>query len=453
MPVQPTMGTIVAGKPAPAAAGHTAPSAGTTPFLDSLKPLLTGRPSSPPQQHPAQPVANPVVQGKILQNGAETAQSEDQASEQASPTPTNQNSKATPPIPATQPHAIALLGNTSAEQSSALAVDSLTDTNGLTPGPRSLQRLGATSHLAARKPDPASKQSDASVCVPSTLFQTLPDALPCSAKAPEPQVEEQPAQMSGDQPEPVRGHARGNEVVTSTASSPADALGETTANSNAKPGEPDIPLPANPPPASANKTAEPALMSPTSLVIPEPTAGSTTAAPAAPAQTHASSSGAALSPAAQIAPAIVSLATTSSGTQQLTVRLDPEELGRVEIRIEQPKDGAAQVTIIADRPETLNLLLRDQPQLQHALDQAGIPAEGRAVTFHVASADPSAGSNQYAPSPDTGGSGMQADSGSSHREQRSARPSKNAENEPLAPIPSAASFSVRQVRLGLDITA
>ena len=68
----------------------------------------------------------------------------------------------------------------------------------------------------------------------------------------------------------------------------------------------------------------------------------------------------------------------------MSIRLDPEELGRVEIRIEQGGTSAARVTLTADRSQTLDLLMRDQAQLHHALDQAGIPAEGRAVTFHLA---------------------------------------------------------------------
>ena len=78
----------------------------------------------------------------------------------------------------------------------------------------------------------------------------------------------------------------------------------------------------------------------------------------------------------------------SDGTQRVTMRLDPPELGRVQVRIDRPTDAPARVEITVEKAETLTLLLRDQTQLQRALDQAGVPAEGRSVTFHVASPEP-----------------------------------------------------------------
>ena len=94
------------------------------------------------------------------------------------------------------------------------------------------------------------------------------------------------------------------------------------------------------------------------------------------------------SPAAQLAPVLVSLRHMADGTQRLTMRLDPPELGHVQVRIDRSPDASARVEITVEKAETLTLLLRDQPQLQHALDQAGVPAEGRSVTFHVASPEP-----------------------------------------------------------------
>ncbi len=77
------------------------------------------------------------------------------------------------------------------------------------------------------------------------------------------------------------------------------------------------------------------------------------------------------------------------GAQRLTVRLDPPELGQVQIKIDRPSDAPARVEITVQKQETLTLLLRDQPQLQRALDQAGVPADGRTVTFHIAASGPS----------------------------------------------------------------
>jgi len=93
-------------------------------------------------------------------------------------------------------------------------------------------------------------------------------------------------------------------------------------------------------------------------------------------------------PVTQVAPVLVSLLHAPDGTQRLTLRLDPPELGHVQIRIERPSEGPARVEIIVERQETLNLLVRDQVQLQRALDQAGVPPDGRSVIIHIASAEP-----------------------------------------------------------------
>jgi hypothetical protein len=99
-------------------------------------------------------------------------------------------------------------------------------------------------------------------------------------------------------------------------------------------------------------------------------AGASAAAPSTPA------------PAEQVAASISRLGNASS--QILIVRLNPGELGHVQITIARPNDGPASVSLVAERPETLLLLLRDQPHLNQALDQAGIPSEARTLTFDLA---------------------------------------------------------------------
>jgi flagellar hook-length control protein FliK len=107
------------------------------------------------------------------------------------------------------------------------------------------------------------------------------------------------------------------------------------------------------------------------------------------------------SPAEQIAPALLAITQGQDGVQRLTLRLHPAELGMVQVQIEQPKAGSATVAITAERPETLQMLMRDQPQLHRALDQAGVPSQGRSVEFHigpVTHAAPSSGTGDNAAS-------------------------------------------------------
>ena len=119
-----------------------------------------------------------------------------------------------------------------------------------------------------------------------------------------------------------------------------------------------------------------------SVFPPEPTAtAATVSAPVAPA--HASPA-AATPPAAQIGSGPLTLGPAADGSQQMTLRLHPAELGVVQVQIGRSDTGAAHVEITAEKADTLQALLRDQPQLHRALDDAGVPAAGRAVTFHAA---------------------------------------------------------------------
>jgi Meckel syndrome type 1 protein len=88
-------------------------------------------------------------------------------------------------------------------------------------------------------------------------------------------------------------------------------------------------------------------------------------------------------PARQLAPVVVSLV-LGRGDEALTISLDPGELGRVEVSIGQGKD-AGQVRIVAERPETLALLQRDQRELDRALTQAGLGDVARSLSFSLAS--------------------------------------------------------------------
>ena len=88
-------------------------------------------------------------------------------------------------------------------------------------------------------------------------------------------------------------------------------------------------------------------------------------------------------PARQLAPVLVSLA-LGSRDEALTIALDPVELGRVEVSIGQGKE-AGQVRIVAERPETLALLQRDQRELDRALNQSGLGDMARSLSFSLAS--------------------------------------------------------------------
>ncbi len=64
-------------------------------------------------------------------------------------------------------------------------------------------------------------------------------------------------------------------------------------------------------------------------------------------------------------------AKSQSGAKQFDIRLDPPELGRVEVRLSIDATGKASAHLSADQPQTLDLLQKDAPTLTRALRDAG----------------------------------------------------------------------------------
>ncbi|MGX5776342.1 flagellar hook-length control protein FliK [Methylorubrum zatmanii] len=68
-----------------------------------------------------------------------------------------------------------------------------------------------------------------------------------------------------------------------------------------------------------------------------------------------------------------------SGMNRFAIRLDPVELGRIDVSLDLDKEGGkARAHLVVDRPETLALLQRDASSLQQALAQAGFEAGAEA---------------------------------------------------------------------------
>jgi hypothetical protein len=154
-------------------------------------------------------------------------------------------------------------------------------------------------------------------------------------------------------------------------------------------------------------------------------------------------------PADQIAPALVGILQTTDGQQTVTVHLQPAELGQVQIRIDQTVAGAAHINITAERPETLQLLQRDEPRLQQALDQAGVLSSGRTVSFQ---ASVPAQVSATASRPDS----METGAGGSGQGQNGGTWRQNGDSPNdfgRSPDPDQGQNRTRWFRAGLDITA
>lgn len=90
--------------------------------------------------------------------------------------------------------------------------------------------------------------------------------------------------------------------------------------------------------------------------------------------------GSAVVPGAQLAGRIEQA--VADGQRTLRVQLDPEHLGRVEVRLEI-QDGRVSAMIAAERPATLDLLLRDARLIERALQQGGMQVQPDGLHFSL----------------------------------------------------------------------
>jgi len=67
--------------------------------------------------------------------------------------------------------------------------------------------------------------------------------------------------------------------------------------------------------------------------------------------------------------------------KELSVELDPPELGRVQIQLSMEKDGPLKVHLLTEKQDTFNLLQRDSHALKAALESAGIQTDNASLSF------------------------------------------------------------------------
>jgi flagellar hook-length control protein FliK len=72
-----------------------------------------------------------------------------------------------------------------------------------------------------------------------------------------------------------------------------------------------------------------------------------------------------------------------AGNSRFQIRLDPADLGRIDVSLEVEQSGTISARMIVERPETLDLMQRDQRALQQALQQAGLDANKTSLEFSL----------------------------------------------------------------------
>ena len=116
------------------------------------------------------------------------------------------------------------------------------------------------------------------------------------------------------------------------------------------------------------------LVTPTSIVRSDGTAAPNPLTP----QLHAAVSAA---PANLVAARIVHA--VKNGDSQFRIRLDPPELGRVDVRLDVASDGAVRAQVVADNRDALDLLQRDARVLERALGDAGLKLDSGSLNFSL----------------------------------------------------------------------
>lgn len=77
----------------------------------------------------------------------------------------------------------------------------------------------------------------------------------------------------------------------------------------------------------------------------------------------------------------------NNGARRFDIRLDPPELGRIQVRLDVSRDGQVSTHLIVERVETLDLLQRDARQLERALQDAGLKTSEDNMKFTLKDQD------------------------------------------------------------------
>jgi len=73
----------------------------------------------------------------------------------------------------------------------------------------------------------------------------------------------------------------------------------------------------------------------------------------------------------------------NAGIKQFDIRLDPPELGRIDVKLSIDDAGKAQAHLAVEKPQTLDLMQKDSGSLQRALKEAGIDLAQSGLQFSL----------------------------------------------------------------------
>jgi flagellar hook-length control protein FliK len=81
------------------------------------------------------------------------------------------------------------------------------------------------------------------------------------------------------------------------------------------------------------------------------------------------------------------------GVSTFEIRLDPAEMGRIDVKLELAQDGRVTAHLAVEKAETLDLLQKDAKALEQALKDAGLDADSDTLNFSLKSGNENADGN------------------------------------------------------------
>jgi flagellar hook-length control protein FliK len=125
-----------------------------------------------------------------------------------------------------------------------------------------------------------------------------------------------------------------------------------------------------------------------------------------------------------------------AGHRSFEIRLDPAELGKIDIRLDISRDGQALTHIAVEKPETLDLLRQDARALERALSDAGLDARRGSLSFSLGD----------------GGAGAQNGRDMAQEGNENGSPSPSLPSTEKDEMAENATFSRTRLDVGIDIS-
>jgi hypothetical protein len=85
-----------------------------------------------------------------------------------------------------------------------------------------------------------------------------------------------------------------------------------------------------------------------------------------------------------------------SGNDQMSLQLQPGDMGKITVKLDFGSDGKVQGTVTAENPKTLDMLQKDSRSLERALQDAGLRADPGSLQFSLGGQSNSQNANQAA---------------------------------------------------------